>query len=76
MSIAVLPCVVDLSLAVSVMLPDSSTSPSIVVPCCRVKMLLPSPTTLTDDPVTLLTAPPAVVVTVSKVIGAKNVLPP
>ena len=75
MSMAVLPRVLDLSLATSVMEPARTTSPSMVVPCCRVKILLPSPVTETEEP--LILAPlPAVVVTVARVIGAKKVWPP
>src|SRR5690349_4287691 len=72
---AVLPRCVDLSLAVSVIGPDRMTSPSMVVPCCRLKILLPSPTTETEEPVRLVLLP-AVLVTLSSVIGAKKVLPP
>ena len=75
MSMAVLPRVLDLSLATSVMEPARMTSPSMVVPCCRVKILLPSPVTETEEPLMLLLLP-AVVVTVASVIGAKKVWPP
>ena len=72
---AVLPWVVDLSLAARLMVPAMFTSPSMVVPWNRVKRLLPSPVTATDDPVRVVLLP-TVLVTALKVMGAKNVFPP
>src|SRR5579863_2448755 len=74
-STAVLPEVVDFWLAARLMLPDIFTSPSTVVPWNRVKRLLPSPTTETEEPESVVLLP-TVLVTALKVIGAKKVLPP
>ena len=76
MSTAVSPATVEFKLRVTPRLPAMITSPSMVVPCTRVKALLSSPSTEMEEPVTVVAALPAVVVMVSSVMGAKKVLPP